>query len=121
MSPESDLHHLALGVASPRLAPPCDGSARRAASTAAALSSWRDASCSRERALGTPLAPLVGGTAQCGGCRSEGMAHTWLPGEPGDDELESLFAATREAWRGGAHGYEQWRPRAGAEASRSAH
>lgn len=49
------------------------------------------------------------------------MAHTWQPGEPGDDELESLFAATREAWRGGVHGdEEQWRPESREEAWRGA-
>ena len=49
------------------------------------------------------------------------MAHTWLPGEPGDDELESLFAATREAWRGELHRDEQaWRPESGGETWRGA-
>src|SRR5437764_226759 len=28
------------------------------------------------------------------------MARAWMPGDPGDDELERLFAADREAWRG---------------------
>src|SRR5260370_39055802 len=48
--------------------------------------------------------------------RSEGMAHTWLPGEPGDEELESLFAATRETWRGALHrDAEAGRPESGEE------
>ncbi len=47
------------------------------------------------------------------------MAHTWLPGEPGDEELESLFAATRETWRGALHRDEEaWRPESGEEAWR---
>src|SRR3989442_12773059 len=42
------------------------------------------------------------------------MIHPWLPGEPGDDELESLFARDREAWRGDLHGAdESWRSDAG--------
>src|SRR2546425_11997975 len=42
------------------------------------------------------------------------MTHPWLPGEPGDDELESLFARDREAWRGDLHGAdESWRSDAG--------
>ena len=42
------------------------------------------------------------------------MTHPWLPGEPGDDELESLFAREREAWRGDLHGAdESWRSDAG--------
>src|SRR2546422_2876884 len=42
------------------------------------------------------------------------MTHPWLPGEPGDDELESLFARDREAWRGDLHGAdESWRADAG--------
>ena len=28
------------------------------------------------------------------------MARAWMPGDPGDDEFERLFAADREAWRG---------------------
>jgi len=42
------------------------------------------------------------------------MTHPWLPGEPGDDELETLFAREREAWRGDLHGAdESWRSDAG--------
>src|SRR3989442_8577050 len=42
------------------------------------------------------------------------MTLPWLPGEPGDDELESLFARDREAWRGDLHGAdESWRSDAG--------
>ena len=38
------------------------------------------------------------------------MTYPWLPGEPGDDELESLFAQDREAWRGELHrADESWR------------
>ncbi|HYT05727.1 MAG TPA: hypothetical protein VEM13_12705 [Gemmatimonadales bacterium] len=39
------------------------------------------------------------------------MPRSWLPGEPGDDELESLFEQDREAWRGDVHvADEAWRP-----------
>ncbi len=39
------------------------------------------------------------------------MPRAWLPGEPGDDELERLFAQDREAWRGDVHGdAASWRP-----------
>jgi len=31
------------------------------------------------------------------------MARAWMPGDPGDDELERLFAADREDWRGDEH------------------
>ena len=31
------------------------------------------------------------------------MTHPWHPGEPGDDELERLFSAAAEAWRGDVH------------------
>ncbi len=38
------------------------------------------------------------------------MPRPWMPGEPGDDDLESLFAQDREAWRGDIHlGDEPWR------------
>jgi len=37
------------------------------------------------------------------------MARAWLPGDPGDDELEQLFTADREAWRGPSpHDAEPW-------------
>lgn len=49
------------------------------------------------------------------------MAHAWSPDESGDDELESLFAAQREAWRGELHRDDRsWRSDAGAEAWRGA-
>jgi hypothetical protein len=33
-----------------------------------------------------------------------------MPGEPGDDELERLFAEDREAWRGELHrAQDSWR------------
>jgi hypothetical protein len=36
-----------------------------------------------------------------------------MPGEPGDDELERLFAEDREAWRGELHrAQEPWAPAA---------
>ena len=39
------------------------------------------------------------------------MPHPWMPGEPGDDELERLFADDREAWRGDLHGADDsWAP-----------
>jgi len=31
------------------------------------------------------------------------MPHAWEPGDRGDDELETLFAQAREAWRGDVH------------------
>lgn len=31
------------------------------------------------------------------------MSRAWMPGDPEDDELEQLFAAGREAWRGAEH------------------
>ena len=31
------------------------------------------------------------------------MTHQWRPDEPGEDELERLFAQEREAWRGDVH------------------
>jgi len=38
------------------------------------------------------------------------MTHRWLPGEPGEDELERLFAHDRDAWRGDVHlDAEPWR------------
>jgi hypothetical protein len=38
------------------------------------------------------------------------MPRPWMPGEPGDDELESLFAQDRDAWRGDVHRDDQsWR------------
>lgn len=38
------------------------------------------------------------------------MPHAWLPGDPGEDELENLFAGQREAWRGDVHlDDEPWR------------
>jgi hypothetical protein len=49
------------------------------------------------------------------------MTQTWLPGEPGDDELETLFAAARDAWRGEPDGdADAWRPESGDEAWRGA-
>ncbi|PYO29664.1 MAG: hypothetical protein DMD73_01020 [Gemmatimonadetes bacterium] len=44
---------------------------------------------------GTQLAIL-----ECGADEERCMARAWLPGDPGDDELEQLFTADREAWRG---------------------
>ena len=42
------------------------------------------------------------------------MPHAGLPGVPGDDELESLFAEDREAWRGDVHlDDESWRAESG--------
>jgi hypothetical protein len=39
------------------------------------------------------------------------MPHAWLPGDPGDDEMESLFAQDRDAWRGDVHSAAAaWRP-----------
>jgi hypothetical protein len=39
------------------------------------------------------------------------MPHAWLPGEPGEDELDSALAAKREAWRGELHRDDtSWRP-----------
>ncbi len=35
------------------------------------------------------------------------MTHPWQPGDPGDDELERLFAAEREAWRGDRHASDE--------------
>jgi len=47
------------------------------------------------------------------------MPHAWLPGEPGEDELERLFAQEREAWRGEIHlDGEPWRSDAGDDAWR---
>ena len=47
------------------------------------------------------------------------MARAWIPGDPGDDELERLFAADREAWRGSPpNGGEAWRTDASEEAWR---
>jgi len=41
------------------------------------------------------------------------MRHAWMPGEPGDDELERLFAEDREAWRGEPHrAGDSWAPAA---------
>ncbi len=41
------------------------------------------------------------------------MTHAWGPGDPGDDELELLFAEQREAWRGDQHlDAEPWRSEA---------
>jgi hypothetical protein len=38
------------------------------------------------------------------------MSRAWTPGASGDDELENLFAADREAWRGDVHtADESWR------------
>ncbi len=38
------------------------------------------------------------------------MARAWMPGDPGDDEFERLFAADREAWRGPSQDHaEPWR------------
>jgi hypothetical protein len=38
------------------------------------------------------------------------MLRPWVPGEPGDDELDSLFAQDRGAWRGDLHrDDESWR------------
>jgi hypothetical protein len=50
---------------------------------------------SRIPETGTQLASL-----ECGADEERSMAHAWMPGDPGDDELERLFAADREAWRG---------------------
>lgn len=39
------------------------------------------------------------------------MPHAWMPGEPGDDALERLFAEHREAWRGELHrAGDSWAP-----------
>ena len=38
------------------------------------------------------------------------MARAWMPDRSGEDELETLFAAEREAWRGEVHpADESWR------------
>jgi hypothetical protein len=38
------------------------------------------------------------------------MADRWMPGDPGEDELERLFAGDRESWRGDLHrDDEPWR------------
>jgi len=38
------------------------------------------------------------------------MTPAWMPGDPEDEELEQLFAAGREAWRGSQDDAEQaWR------------
>jgi hypothetical protein len=50
---------------------------------------------SRIPEAGTQLAIL-----ECGADEERRMAGAWMPGDPGDDELEQLFAADREAWRG---------------------
>jgi hypothetical protein len=39
---------------------------------------------------------------QYGGDEERRMTPAWMPGDPEDDELEQLFAAGREAWRGAA-------------------
>jgi hypothetical protein len=36
------------------------------------------------------------------------MPRAWMPGQPEDDELEQLFAADREAWRGDVHLADAW-------------
>ncbi|OLD96880.1 MAG: hypothetical protein AUG79_01655 [Gemmatimonadetes bacterium 13_1_20CM_4_69_16] len=48
------------------------------------------------------------------------MRDPWLPEhEPGDDELEELFARDREAWRGAIHlGGASWRGDGAAESWR---
>jgi hypothetical protein len=47
------------------------------------------------------------------------MPHAWMPGEPGDDELERLFAEDREAWRGELHrAQDSWAPGAAADSWR---
>jgi hypothetical protein len=47
------------------------------------------------------------------------MTHPWRPDEPGEDELERLFAREREAWRGDVHGdAEPWRADPGEDAWR---
>jgi len=39
------------------------------------------------------------------------MGRAWMPGDPEDDEIERLFAADREAWRGPPQGdAEPWSP-----------
>ena len=46
------------------------------------------------------------------------MTHPWWPGEPGEGELEHLFAQDREAWRGDVHlDAEPWRADAGDDGS----
>lgn len=38
------------------------------------------------------------------------MTHSWQPGDSAGDELERLFAAEREAWRGDLHASDEpWR------------
>src|SRR5437660_5923370 len=69
---------------------------------------------SRIAQTGTRLASL-----ECGAEEERGVARAWMPGDPGDDELEPLFAADREAWRVSApDDGEAWRTDASDEAWR---
>jgi hypothetical protein len=69
---------------------------------------------SRIPETGTQLAIL-----DCGAEEERPMTRAWLPGDPGDDELERLLATDREAWRGpGPDEAEAWSPSSESDAWR---
>src|SRR5207237_236697 len=69
------------------------------------LSIYRAASC-----LASPKRARSLRSRTYGGDEVRPMTPAWMPGDPEDDELEQLFAAGREAWRGSQDDAEQaWR------------